>query len=206
MAQIMEAESINQELMAGLAALFPGASAYMLDLLSYIGVFENLDTLKAAVLNIKQQIDLPQDINADDLIISILLFEQSPLAARRKVEVLKAKKAVAEISAALALDKQYIELLLNHYAALASKTLFIQEYETLCKDLPLDLTKQNPKFAAVIDTLIDQAQKQEAKTSIILQENAAFIEMLSKENGLSGLLTKNLIEIYCQNGAVALKP
>jgi hypothetical protein len=30
--------------------------------------------------------------------------------------------------------------------------------------------------------------------------------MLSKENGLRGLLPKHLHEIYCQNGAVALKP
>lgn len=189
-----------------LAGVLPCASEYMLELLGYKSNWRSEQDLIESVAEYKKDLQIPQDLNADDLIIQIILLRQSPSAAKRKVEVLKSQKALAEIASVLTLDAQFLNLLLNHYASLSSDKLFVNEYENLSDSLNPQAEQANPEFSKIIDKLIGDAQKKESACAAIREENKDYITALLKDKKISYSLYLDLCEAYCFCGACAVQP
>jgi len=189
-----------------LSSVLPYASAYMLELLQYKNNGLSEQELILAVNDYKKELNIPQDLNADDIIIQILLMRRSAEAAKHCVEVLKSQKALTEISSSLELDAQYVSLLVNYYASLSCQNLFIKEYESLSSSFAPEQEKQNPEFAKIIDTLIDKAQKAETISAQTASENKEYLAALLKDKKITYSLYLDLCDVYCYPGSAEFKP
>lgn len=196
----------TQTIAPTLAGVLPRASEYMLQLLEYKNNGRTEQDLIDLVNEYKKDLQIPQDLNADDLVIQIILLRQSPSAAKRKVEVLKSQKALAEIASVLTLDAQFLNLLLNHYASLSCDKLFINEYENLSDSFDPQAQEPSPEFSKIIDKLIGDAQKRETSAAAVREENKEYLAALLKNKKISSSLYLDLCETYCFCGASSFQP
>lgn len=196
----------SSSVMARLEEIFPKASPYLLETLYYTGTYETVEDISAAVCSLKEQLEITEDTNSDDLLIKIMLLWQSAEAAKHKVSVLKSRSALNDISSALVLDDQYKNLLLNNYASEVSEKLFLEECSNLSSSFSVDeLKKENPEFAKIIDTLIDTAQKSEPQNIVTARNNADYINNLLKEKKIPQSIAADLLDIYSIAGASDFK-
>ncbi len=196
----------TQPIAPTLAGALPRASEYMLQLLEYKNNGRTEQDLIDLVNEYKKDLQIPQDLNADDLVIQIILLRQSAAAAKRKIEVLKSQKALAEIASVLTLDAEFLNLLLNHYASVSCEKLFVNEYENLSDSLNPQAEKPTPEFSKIIDKLIDDAQKKETSFAAVREENKEYLAALLKDKKISYSLYLDLCETYCFCGAASFQP
>lgn len=194
------------DILPDLAQLFPQASQYMLETLSYTGTFDTVDSLKPLVEELKNKLEITSQ-PLDDLLISVILGAQSADAAVFKVKLYKSKKAVEEISSSLALDSKYKNLLLKHYANPCGGKFFIDEYNKRSSSFDDDFKKGSSEFSKIIDTLISKAEKEEKTLHDESQENARYLGALYKDKKIPYSLFNSLSEVYAAPSCLrAFKP
>lgn len=204
---VQQQEQSVQESELTLKASLPFASPYMLELLEYKTTEPDLSKLALQAKEYKESLSIPQDLNADDLIIQILLFRQSADSAKRRVDVLKSQKALTEIASYLELDDSYLNLLINHYASVSNLNLFINDYPDITAPaLPPVTEEKNPEISKIINALIESAQQKEVSLSKIAADNREYITALHKDKKILSSLYLDLCDAYCTVGAEEFAP
>ncbi len=189
-----------QDALHPFAEVFASASPYCLEQLYHYGSFETQQELQKAADELKQSLNIPADINADDLLIKVLLLQISKSAAARHINVLKSVKAIEDICGELALDESYKNLLLENYASLGSQTLFEEECDLLT-DIPSpDGTPAKADYSKIIDTLLDKAQNTKNRCGELVRENSDYISSLADDKLISRGLCLDLLSVYRQSG------
>lgn len=161
----------------------------------------NLDNLEEEISSLKAKLALEGDLQADNILIDILLGFTSLEAAKRKIKVLKSRQALGELCQELVLDSIYIKLLFKVYASPLSNTLFLEA----CDKLNADSKKGSLAFSKIIDTLLDEAKKQEEASLLTLEEEKIFLNNLLKEKLIDKAAYLDLYELYLNQTSLSLK-
>ncbi|MDR0735043.1 MAG: hypothetical protein LBG16_05120 [Elusimicrobiota bacterium] len=181
---------LNSDAAAEPSKILPLADDYFLEELSRSAavsgaqVAELKKTLGAQGLN-------PRKL--DNMLAEILLLRQSPKAAAHKVEVLKSRAALEEICESLSLSSDYRALLLDYFAAPASKELFTQT--------PLTKGQSKSAFAKTIDRLLETAQELDANAAPRAAANKNYINALFNDKKIPPSVWADLLAAYGARGS-----
>ena len=197
-------EVYNPADLTALARIFPRASSYALEDMALRGAFKDINALSDAASLLRKELALPEGAPLDDLLISILLHEQSSEAAKNKAELYKSRRAVESICAALSLGGEYKTLLLNAYASPGSGKFFTAEYSRLSPELDCDFNKPGPKASAIIETLIEEANALSRRN--FAQTNRDFLGALFKDKKIPRVLHDDLAAVFCAPCAREIQP
>ncbi len=193
----------NERKVLDLSPLFPCADFYLLHQLENSFIFANEEAARKKADELKEFFDCA-NVKADDILISVMLFIQSPEAALRKIEVLKSAEACLRACAALSLDASFTQTLLNAYASLGSARLFSEEYKEI-SGAPLPETFEEKQTSPVINAMLDGLKQNEVKNRRVREDNRAFAEELLSSKKISSLVCEDFLSAYGADGARALR-
>ena len=171
-------EQIKQNREETLSLLLPKATPSAIKWLALTR--HNINYFKEALAALKTKLSLDESFEADNILADVLLGFTSLEAAKRKIEVLKSRKALGEVCQTLFLDEDYAKLLLKTYGSPLSKPLFLEACDKLNPDF--ELKKDSSAWSNIIDNLLDSAKKQEETFLANLEEEKLFLDNLLKEN------------------------
>ena len=163
----------------------------------------NINNIKEEIASLKTKLSLSEGFYADNILVDVLLGFISIDAAKYKIEVLKARQTLGEICQTLFLDDEYSKLLLKTYGTLLSKILFTQACDKLNPDF--ELKKDSSALPNIIDTLLENAKKQEEKFLITLEEEKLFLEDLLKNKFIDKASYLDLSDLFFNQNSVSLK-
>ena len=164
--------------------LLPQADNYLLEELLYNTPLTE-EELTAEISKIKQELNLDE---AGNLVVNILLCRQSKTAAKRKADVLKAQRILQNLSAQVALDNEYFNLLVQAYGQVSSKVLI-----------------QDLKGAKTVDDLLEKLGEPRVVLKVKAEENLKFLNNLYKDKKITLNTFRRLYKIYAFEGAPELK-
>ena len=167
---------------AKLKTYLPKADDYLLSELLYNNYLTE-NGLRKEITALKQNLKLAED----NLIIDILLFRQSKIAAPKKAKVLKAQKILVDLANKVSLDKEYFDLLNHVYAQVSSKILL--------PDI-IDYT---------VDSLLEMIQEPRAVLKARAEANLKFLNDLYTARKFTLKTFRNLYLVYAFEGAPELK-
>lgn len=162
----------------------PQANNYLLEELLYNTALTE-EELKTEIAKIKQELGLEE---AGNLIVNILLSRQSKIAAIKKVKVLKARKILQNLASAVALDKDYYDLLSQIYGQISSKVL-VQDLE----DTP------------TVNSLLERIGEPRIILKVRAEENFKFLNNLYKEKKITLNTFRRLYKVYALEGSPEIK-
>lgn len=163
----------------------------------------NIDNLKDEIASLKSKLSLSESLEADNLLADVLLGFTSVEGAKHKIEVLKSRQFLGEICQDLVLDESYAKLLFKVYGSPLSRPLFIEACDKLNPDL--ELKKDSAALSNIIDTLLDNAQKEEESFLLTLEEEKLFLNNLLKENYIDKAAYLDLSDLFFNQTSLSLK-
>lgn len=191
-------ETIKEET---LSTLLPKATPAAIKWLAFKK--HNIETLKKEISVLKEQLSLSESLQADNILADVLLGFTSVEAAKHKIEVLKSRQMLSDVCQELVLDENYAKLLFKVFASPLSKPLFIEACDKLNPDL--ELKKDSTALSNIIDTLLDNAQKEEEFFYSTLEEETAFLNNLLKEKFIDKAGYLDLSELFFNQTSLSLK-
>lgn len=200
---ITASRQTNEEGALNLSSVFPYADSYLLHQLENSFIFQDEKAVQEKANELKERLDCA-NIKADDILISVMLFMQSPEAALRKIEVLKSAEACLRAGATLSLDASFTQTLLNAYASLGSAKLFSEEYKEI-SGAPLPETFEEKQISPIVNTMLDGLKQREAKNRRLEEDNRAFAQELLAAQKISSLIYEDLLSAYGVAGALGLR-
>lgn len=183
-----------------LVSLLPQATPRALEYLALKKY--NLDNLEGKISSLKKQLDLKDTFYADNILIDVLLGLTSKKAAKRKIEVLKSREFLFDFCQDLALDEGTLKLLCKVYASPLSKTLFIEACDKLNPDF--ELKKDSAAISDIIDSLLEEAKKQELSFSATEEKEKLFLKDLLRNNLIDKASYEDLENLFFNQTSVSL--
>jgi len=204
MVQTEDAQQSEAKILTpALTDVLPNASEYMLELLRCRSKNRTEKDLILSAEAYKKELSLTSDLNADDIIVRIMLQQQSADAAKRLVSAEKSRKALKDIACALELNDKDLNALLCNFASPACAELFCEKHKEQTASID---EEQKEKFSKLIGKLLQRIEKSSSENERIFSENKEFISSLYRDKKLPARDCSDLAEYYCCDGAVELRP
>ena len=163
----------------------------------------SINNLREEISFLKTKLPLNDNLQADNILADILLGFTSLEAAKRKIELLKSRQALGEICQNLVLDEDYTRLLFKTYASPLSKTLFTEACDKLNPDF--ELKKDSAVLSKIIDTLLDEAKKQEDFFQTTVEEEKLFLKDLLNKKQIDKASFLDLSDLFFNQNSLSLK-